>query len=85
MNLNNLDINLVMQVGAWFLQILIYVALFSRTYGTFKTKLEYLEEKMEKHNKLQDRMAVVEQSAKSAHKRLDELKTDIREEHKHED
>ena len=36
-------------------------------------RLEQLEKKVEKHNNLVERMTVVEQSAKSAHRRLDEL------------
>lgn len=36
-------------------------------------RIERLEEKVKKHNNLVERMAVVEQSAKSAHHRLDEL------------
>ena len=36
-------------------------------------RLEQLERKVDKHNTLVERMALVEVSAKSAHKRLDEL------------
>lgn len=36
-------------------------------------RIEQLEEKVKKHNNLVERMAAVEQSAKSAHHRLDEL------------
>lgn len=36
-----------------------------------------LEEKVNKHNNLIERMVVVEQSAKSAHKRLDEQENQI--------
>lgn len=36
-------------------------------------RIEQLEEKVKKHNNLVERIAVVEQSAKSAHHRLDEL------------
>lgn len=37
-------------------------------------RLEKLEEKVNKHNHLVERMTVVEQSTKSAHKRIDGLK-----------
>lgn len=37
-----------------------------------------LKTKVEKHNNLVERMAIVEQSAKSAHKRLDEMKGCVR-------
>ena len=36
-------------------------------------RIERLEEKVEKHNQLVERMIKVEESAKSAHHRLDEL------------
>lgn len=35
-----------------------------------------LRAKVEKHNNLVERMAIVEQSAKSAHKRLDDMRKD---------
>ena len=37
-------------------------------------RISQLEKKVEKHNNLVERMAVVEQSCKSAHHRLDDLK-----------
>ena len=37
-------------------------------------RLKKLEEKVEKHNNLVERMAICEQSVKSAHHRIDELK-----------
>ena len=37
------------------------------------THLAKLEEKQDKHNNLIERMVIVEQSSKSAHKRIDEL------------
>jgi hypothetical protein len=43
-------------------------------------RIDTLEKKVEKHNQLQDRMVAVEQSAKSAHHRIDELRGDIRNE-----
>ena len=38
-----------------------------------------LEEKVNKHNNLIERMVAVEASAKSAHKRLDELSEEVKE------
>ena len=40
-------------------------------------RIERLEKQMEKHNNLVERMALVEASAKSAHRRLDELHEDL--------
>lgn len=42
--------------------------------GKFEEKLNTLEKKQEKHNNLIERMVRVEDSVKSAHKRLDEIK-----------
>ena len=40
--------------------------------GKFEEKLENIEQKQDKHNNLIERMIRVEDSVKSAHKRLDE-------------
>ena len=61
----------------FWVQILIYVAGFAATWGNVTTRLNYLEQKMDKHNNLQERMAVVEQSAKSAHHRIDDIKEEV--------
>ena len=50
-----------------------------RTTALITYRLEQLEKKVEKHNQLQDRMVVVEQSVKSAHHRIDELREDVEE------
>ena len=61
----------------FWVQILIYVAGFAAMWGNVATRLNYLEQKMDKHNNLQERMAVVEQSAKSAHHRIDDIKEEV--------
>lgn len=43
-------------------------------------RIDRLEEKVTKHNNLVERMTAVEQSAKSAHHRIDEIKEEIKEE-----
>lgn len=45
--------------------------------GKFEQKLEAIEEKQDKHNCLIERMVKVEDSAKSAHRRIDEIKEKI--------
>jgi len=40
--------------------------------GKFEQKLEMLDKKQDKHNSLIERMVRVEDSVKSAHKRIDE-------------
>nr|DAM68571.1 MAG TPA: hemolysin [Caudoviricetes sp.] len=42
-------------------------------------RIDRLEEKVTKHNNLVERMTVVEQSTKSAHHRIDELKHEMEE------
>lgn len=42
--------------------------------GKFEEKLNGLEKKQEKHNNLVERMVRVEDSCKSAHKRLDDFR-----------
>lgn len=40
-------------------------------------RIDQLEKKVEKHNNLVERMALVEASTKSAHHRLDEMREEI--------
>ncbi|MDR1565166.1 MAG: hypothetical protein LBS74_09435 [Oscillospiraceae bacterium] len=40
-------------------------------------RIEQLEKKVDKHNNLIERMYCVEQSSKSAHQRIDDLKEEI--------
>jgi len=61
------------------LQIVIYLVSFASMAGTVLWRIKELEKKVEKHNCLVERMVVVEQSTKSAHHRLDELKEDLKE------
>ena len=42
--------------------------------GKFEEKLTALEKKQEKHNNLIERMVRVEDSTRSAHKRIDDIK-----------
>lgn len=42
--------------------------------GKFEEKLTALEKKQDKHNNLIERMVRVEDSVKSAHKRIDDIK-----------
>lgn len=40
-------------------------------------RIDQLEKKVDKHNGLVERMVVVEQSCKSAHRRIDELREEV--------
>lgn len=56
---------------------LISIGVWVGSISSFKKHINYrldkLEEKQDKHNNLIERMAIVEQSTKSAHHRLDHL------------
>lgn len=56
------------------ISLVIYGVSFGTFYGTVMTKLNILEKKQDIHNGLMERMVVVEQSTKSAHHRIDEVK-----------
>ena len=61
----------------FWLQILIYAVTFGITFGDFRARIKMLEKKMDNNNSLNDRVAIVEQSLKSAHHRIDELRDEI--------
>lgn len=61
-----------LSVEFW-IQMCVYAISLGSFGGVVMTRLNYLEKKMDKHNSLQERMAVVEQSTKSAHHRIDEI------------
>lgn len=58
----------------FWIQIIVYVGSFGMFFGSIKTELKYMKEKLDKHNSFQDRLVVVEESSKSAHHRIDELR-----------
>lgn len=58
----------------FWVQIVVYAISLGSFGGVVLTRLSYLEKKMDKHNSLVERMTCVEQSTKSAHHRIDELK-----------
>ena len=62
----------------FWIQLLVYAITFGVVYGQMKTKMKYMEQKLDKHNNMVERLYKVEASVKSAHKRLDELREDER-------
>ena len=66
----------------FWLQIAVYAVSIGSFAGVVLTRLKNLEKKQDKHNQLIERMVVVEQSAKSAHKRINEIKKEIEKEEK---
>lgn len=61
----------------FWIQIMLYVLSFGSIYGGVKYQLKTLEEKVNKHNNVIERMYKVEESAKGAHRRIDELREEL--------
>ena len=53
------------------MQMTVYLITLGAAAGAMLWRIQALEKKVEKHNKLVERMVIVEQSAKSAHHRID--------------
>ena len=61
----------------FWVQILIYAVSFGVVYGQITTRIKYLEQKVDKHNEVVERMAMAERDIKSAHRRIDEMREEI--------
>lgn len=57
----------------FWIQIVVYAVSIGSFAGVVLTRLKYIEKKQDKHNSLIERMVAVEQSTKSAHRRIDDL------------
>ena len=63
-----------MQLSTEFwLQLLTYACSFAAVYGRLMVRIQVLEQKMDKHNNLVERMQAVEDRAKSNTHRIDTL------------
>ncbi len=58
----------------FWIQMIVYAVSLGSFGGIVLTRLGYLEKKMDKHNNLIERMTKCEESTKSAHHRIDELR-----------
>ena len=61
----------------FWVQILIYAVSFGVVYGQITTRIKYLEQKVDKHNDVVERMAMAERDIKSAHRRIDEMREEL--------
>ena len=61
----------------FWVQILIYAVSFGVMYGQITTRIKYLEQKVDKHNQVVERIAVAERDIKSAHRRIDEMREEL--------
>lgn len=57
----------------FWIQITITIGTLGVTFGGILTRIKQLEKKMDKHNNIVERLTRAEESAKSAHHRIDEL------------
>lgn len=57
----------------FWIQMVVYGVSIGSLAGTILTRLKQIEKKQDKHNGLIERMVAVEQSCKSAHKRIDKI------------
>jgi hypothetical protein len=73
--------NITLSTEFW-IQIVIYAVSFGTVFGTFRTRLNYMEKKLDKHNNFAERVISLEQSVKSAHHRLDRIDNNIDKEEK---
>ena len=60
-------------------EIVLYAVSVGAIYGGLTYRIKSLEEKVNRHNSLIERMYKVEESAKSAHRRIDELREEVME------
>ena len=67
-------ISLVLSVVINIIAIAYFFGKLSERVSGLKKDITRLEEKQDKHNSLIERMALVEQSTKSAHHRIDDMK-----------
>ena len=62
----------------FWVMLVTYGVSFGVMYGQITTRLRYLEQKMDRHNNLQERLAVTERDLKSAWRAIDEMKEEMR-------
>lgn len=67
-----------LDIGFW-IQILLYAVSFGTMYGTLQTRLKYMEEKLDKHNHLVERMYAVEGRCNASEHDISDMKQDIKE------
>ena len=53
---------------------MVYAISFAAAWGSMATRIKQLEQKVDKHNNVIERVYKVEESVKSAHHRIDEIK-----------
>lgn len=65
-----------LSVEFW-MQLVIYGLSVGVIYGGIRTQIKELTDKVNKHNNLIERMFKAEESVKSAHRRIDELRQEV--------
>lgn len=63
----------------FFIQMIIYIGGLGVFYGTLKTELKYMKEKLDKHNSFQDRLVIVEQKSETIGEKLEYVREEQKE------
>ena len=61
----------------FWLQLLAYACSFAAVYGRLMVRIQYLEQKMDKHNQLVERVYRLEAEEKTTRQRLEELREEM--------
>lgn len=62
---------------SFWVQMVVYALSFGTVYGTITQRLKNLEQKVDKHNNVVERTFRLEESTKSAHHRIDEIREEL--------
>ena len=71
--------------GLAILQVILLILGLGILYGTFKTRLDYMEEKLDKHNNFINRVYELESNVKAIWRRLDDFCDELKEKTRHEE
>jgi len=63
--MDNFGVEFWVQIGA-------YLSTFGYMYGSLKTEMKWMKEKLDRHNSFQDRLTKVESKNDALHNRVDE-------------
>jgi len=71
---NRVENKMTIELAGILITVVLQALYIAYKIGKFEQKLEILDKKQDKHNNLVERMVRVEDSTKSAHKRIDDMK-----------
>lgn len=68
-----MNVEFIFQAISWILGVWVFIAKMDKRIEILSAKIDTLTEKQNKYNNLQERVLLLEVSAKEAHKRIDDL------------